>query len=58
MIEPTYLKTTREISKGVADLPEYMFEESVGDFTDFPKKYFCYGENESLYAFAQPCKKQ
>lgn len=57
MIEPTYLKTAREILKGDEDLPEYMLDGTVGDFTDFPKIYFYYGENECLYAFAGEFKK-
>lgn len=57
MIEPRYLKTAREILKGDADIPEYMLDGTVGDFTDFPKTYFYYGENECLYAFADEFKK-
>ena len=57
MIDPTYFKTAREIVKGDADLPEYMLVGTVGDFTDFPKTYFYYGENECLYAFADEFKK-
>ena len=57
IIEPTYFKTAREISKGDEDLPEYMLDGTVGDFTDFPKTYFYYGENECLYAFAEEFKK-
>lgn len=57
MIEPTYFKTAREITKGDKDLPEYMLDGTVGDFTDFPKTYFYYGENECLYAFADEFKK-
>ena len=57
MIDPTYLKTAREIVKGDADIPEYMLDGTVGDFTDFPKTYFYYGENEYLYAFADEFKK-
>ena len=57
MIDPTYFKTAREICKGDADLPEYMLDGTVGDFTDFPKTYFYYGENECLYAFAEEFKK-
>ncbi len=57
MIEPTYIKTAREISKGDKDIPEYMLDGTVGDFTDFPKTYFYYGENECLYAFADEFKK-
>ena len=57
MIEPTYFKTAREIAKGDKDLPEYMLDGTVGDFTDFPKTYFYYGENECLYAFADEFKK-
>ena len=57
MIEPTYIKTAREIAKGDKDIPEYMLDGTVGDFTDFPKTYFYYGENECLYAFAQTFKK-
>ena len=56
MIDPTYLKTAREIVKGDADIPEYMLDGTVGDFTDFPKTYFYYGENECLYAFAEEFK--
>ncbi len=56
MIEPTYFKTAREITKGDKDLPEYMLDGTVGDFTDFPKTYFYYGENECLYAFADEFK--
>lgn len=57
MIDPTYIKTAREIAKGDADLPEYMLDGTVGDFTGFPKTYFYYGENECLYAFADEFKK-
>ena len=57
MIEPTYIKTAREIAKGDEDIPEYMLDGTVGDFTDFPKTYFYYGENECLYAFAGEFKK-
>lgn len=57
IIEPTYFKTAREITKGDKDLPEYMLDGTVGDFTDFPKTYFYYGENECLYAFAEEFKK-
>ena len=57
MIDPTYFKTAREICKGDADIPEYMLDGTVGDFTDFPKTYFYYGENECLYAFADEFKK-
>ncbi|WP_412835131.1 alpha/beta hydrolase fold domain-containing protein [Anaerococcus sp. Marseille-P9784] len=57
MIEPTYIKTAREISKGDKDIPEYMLDGTVGDYTDFPKTYFYYGENECLYAFADEFKK-
>jgi len=53
MIEPTYIKTAREILKGDEDLPEYMLDGTVGDFTGFPKTYFYYGEYECLYAFAE-----
>ena len=52
MIDPAYIKTAREIGKGDKDLPEYMLDGSVGDFTDFPKIYFYYGDNECLYVFA------
>ena len=57
MIEPTYIKTAREISKGDKDIPEYMLDGTVGDFTDFPKTYFYYGENECLYAYAEEFQK-
>ena len=57
IIEPTYFKTAREITKGDKDLTEYMLDGTVGDFTDFPKTYFYYGENECLYAFAEEFKK-
>ena len=57
MIDPTYIKTAREIAKGDKDIPEYMLDGTVGDFTDFPKTYFYFGENECLYAFAQTFKK-
>ena len=57
MIDPTYIKTAREILKGNEDLPEYMLNGTVGDFTDFPKTYFYYGENECFYAFAGEFKK-
>ena len=52
IIDPTYFKTAREIAKGDKDLPEYMLDGTKGDFTDFPKIYFYFGENECLYAFA------
>ncbi len=57
MIEPTYIKTAREILKGDKDLPEYMLDGTVGDFTEFPKTYYYFGENECLYAFAEEFKK-
>ena len=57
IIEPTYFKTAREIAKGDKDLPEYMLDGRVGDFTDFHKTYFYYGENECLYAYADEFKK-
>ena len=57
MIEPTYIKTAREILNGDEDLPEYMLDGTVGDFTGFPKTYFYYGENECLYAFAEEFRK-
>ncbi len=57
MIDPTYIKTAREIAKGDEDLPEYMLDGTVGDFTDFPKTYFYYGEKECLFAFAGEFKK-
>ena len=57
MIDPTYFKTAREIVKGDEDLPEYMLDGTKGDFSDFPKTYFYYGENECLYAFADEFKK-
>ncbi len=57
IIEPTYIKTAREITKGDEDIPEYMLDGTVGDFTGFPKTYFYFGENECLYAFAEEFKK-
>ena len=57
MIEPTYFKTAREILKGDKDIPEYMLDGTVGDFTNFPKTYFYYGENECLYAYAEEFQK-
>lgn len=57
IIDPIYIKTAREITKGDADIPEYMLDGTVGDFTAFPKTYFYYGENECLYAFAEEFKK-
>lgn len=57
IIDPTYFITAREITKGDEDIPEYMLDGRVGDFTDFPKTYFYYGENECLYAFADEFKK-
>lgn len=53
IIDPTYIRTAREIAKGTEDLPEYMLDGTVGDFSGFPKTYFYYGENECLYAFAE-----
>ena len=57
MIDPDYFYTAREISKGKDDIPEYMLDGTIGDFSDFPKTYFYYGENECLYAFAEYFKK-
>lgn len=57
MIEPTYIITAREIAKGNENLPEYMLDGTVGDFSAFPKTYFYFGENECLYAFAEEFKK-
>lgn len=53
MIDPAYFSTAREIMKGKEDVPEYMLDGTDGDFSDFPKTYFYYGENECLYAFAE-----
>ena len=53
LIDPAYFDTAREIVSGKEDLPEYMFDGTCGDFSDFPKTYFYYGENESLYAYAE-----
>ena len=57
MIDPTYIKTAREILRGDEDLPEYMLDGTVGDFTDFPKTFLYFGGNECLYAFAGEFKK-
>ncbi len=57
MIDPAYFNTAREIVKGKMDVPEYMLDATSGDFSDFPKTYFYYGENECLYAFAEEFKK-
>ena len=57
MIDPAYFSTAREIMKGKEDVPEYMLDGTDGDFSDFPKTYFYYGENECLYAFAEEFKK-
>lgn len=57
MIDPTYFKTAREILKGSESLPEYMLDGTCGDFSNFPKIYFYYGENECLYTFAEYFKK-
>ncbi len=57
MIDPTYIKTAREILRGDEDLPEYMLDGTVGDFTDFPKTFLYFGGNECLYAFAGELKK-
>lgn len=56
MIDPTYFKTAREISVGNEILPEYMLDGTKGDFSNFPKTYFYYGENEYLYAFTEEFK--
>ena len=53
MIDPAYFNTAREIMKGKEDVPEYMLDGTSGDFSDFPKTYFFYGENECLYAYAE-----
>ncbi len=57
ILDPTYFKTAREILRNSEDLPEYMLDGTVGDFTDFPKTYLYYGGNECLYAFAEYFKK-
>nr|WP_072514635.1 alpha/beta hydrolase [Ndongobacter massiliensis] len=53
MIDPAYFNTAREIMKGKEDVPEYMLDGTCGDFSNFPKTYFYYGENECLYAYAE-----
>ena len=53
MIDPAYFNTAREIMTGKEDVPEYMIDGTSGDFSNFPKTYFYYGENECLYAFAE-----
>lgn len=57
MIDPTYIKTAREILRGDVDLPEYMLDGTVGDFTDFPETFLYFGGDECLYAFAGEFKK-
>lgn len=39
MIDPTYVKTAREIAQGQEDLPEYMLDGCSGDFSAFPACY-------------------
>ena len=53
MIDPAYFNTAREIMTGEEDVPEYMLDGTSGDFSDFPKTYLYYGENECLYAYAE-----
>ncbi|WP_210388955.1 alpha/beta hydrolase [Olsenella sp. HMSC062G07] len=53
MIDPAYFNTAREIMAGKEDVPEYMLDGTSGNFSDFPKTYFYYGENECLYAYAE-----
>ena len=53
LLDPAYFHTAREILEGNEDVPEYMLDGTCGDFSDFPKTYFYYGENECLYAFAE-----
>ena len=57
IIDCAYFITAREILKGEEDIPEYMFDGTVGDFSDFPKTYFYYGEDECLCVFANYFKK-
>ena len=57
MIDSAYFNTAREIMKGEEDVPEYMLDGTSGDFSDFPKTYFYYGENECLYPYAEYCEK-
>lgn len=53
IIDPYYIYTARKILKDQEDLPEYMLDGTIGDFSNFPKTYFYYGGNECLYAFAE-----
>ena len=53
LLDPAYFHTAREILEGNENMPEYMLDGTCGDFSNFPKTYFYYGENECLYAFAE-----
>lgn len=53
MIDPAYFNTAREIAEGKENVPEYMLDGTSGDFSNFPKTYFYYGENECIYAYAE-----
>lgn len=52
LVDAKYFKTAREILKHNEDVPEYMLNSLKGNFNNFPKTHFYYGESESLYAYA------
>lgn len=53
LIDAEYFKTAREICKRKENIPEYMLDGTVGDFSNFPKTYFYYGSNECIFASAK-----
>ena len=53
MIDASYFKTARQILRGSEDLPKYMLDGTVGDFSNFPMTYLYYGENECLYPYGE-----
>lgn len=58
MIDPTYIKTAREIAKGDEDIPEYMLDGTVGDFTDFTETYFITAKMNAFMLLRMNLKKQ
>lgn len=54
-------KVEKFMRHGRKDIPDWMLHPSLGDYSDFPKIYFYYSNNEVLYGarenFEVACKK-
>jgi probable esterase len=58
MIDPTYIKTAREIAKGDKDIPEYMLDGTVGILQTFRKSIIITAKMNVSMPLRKPLKKQ